>query len=454
MNKIIIISAAVALTLSSCGLRSKYESVTTVDDSLYGGVAELTENSATLGDLEWSELFTDPKLAEYIKKALENNSDLRTAELRVDQAAASLAASRLAYLPSLSLTPQGTVSGYVEGGSTKSYSIPVAASWEIDLFGRISNEKLLTKMLFDQQLYTTQAVRTEIVAAVANVYYTIAMLEEQLSIAKSTEQSWVESYRVAQSMMEAGMMNQAGLSQIEAGLYGVQIAVVGIEDSLKAANNAMCSLLAIAPESIEVGELSNAILPERFTVGVPLQMLSSRPDVMAVESAVAASFYSKNIARSALYPTLSLTGSLGWSNYLGVILDPAEFVFSAVGQLVQPLFNRGLTRAQIKSAEAELEIARIAFAQKLLDAGIEVNDSLTALQSAQANTKLYTDQVAALKLAADNTALMMEYGSTTYLEVLTAQQSYFNAQLGEVSNRFDELQSLIALYKSLGGGRF
>ncbi|MFI3305037.1 MAG: TolC family protein [Rikenellaceae bacterium] len=457
MKRIIICAAVAAVTLSSCGLYSKYEGTTSVDKAIYGGVAEERENGATLGDIEWSDLFTDTQLRSYIAEALESNSDLKMAKLRVEQSEASLVSSRLAYLPSVNFAPQGSLSGLVESGSSvyKSYTLPIAASWEVDLFGRITNTKLRTKMLYEQQQYVEQATRTEIVAAVANVYYTIAMLEEQLAISRSTEQSWEESYRTAKAMMDAGMMNQTGVSQIEAALYSVKISVAKLEDELTTINNTMCSLLGISPTKIVVGSLTDSSVPEDIMVGVPLQMLSSRPDVMAAESALAASFYSKNIARSALYPSLSLTGSLGWSNSFGsIVLDPADFIYSVVGQLVQPLFNRGLTRAQIKVAKADLEIARISFEQKLLDAGIEVNNSLRALQVASSNSSLYVDQVAAMRLAADQSLLMMENGSVTYLDVLTSQQSYYNSQLGEVSNRFEELQSLVSLYKSLGGGRF
>ncbi len=457
MNRSIITAAIVAISLSSCGIYTKYESKSAVDEAIYGGVAQASENAATLGDIEWEDLFTDSKLKGYIAQALESNSDLKMADLRVEQAEASLVSSRLAYLPSLNLAPQGTISGIAESGSPsyKSYNVPLAAAWEIDVFGRVTNTKLRAKMLYEQQKYATQAARTGVVAAVANIYYTISMVEEQLQIAKATEKSWEESYRASKAMMEAGMMNQAALSQIESALYGVQISVVKLEDELTTMRNTMCSLLAIAPQSVEVNRLSDSKIPDNVKVGVPLQMLSSRPDVMAAESALAASFYSTNVARSAFYPSLSLSATLGWTNnFGGVVLDPAKIIYSVVGQLVQPIFNRGMTRAQLKVAKADLEIARIAFEQKLLDAGIEVNNALRALESASANTALYADQVAAMKSASEQTALLMEHGSVTYLEVLTAQQNYYNSQLGEVSNRFEELQSLVALYKSLGGGRF
>lgn len=456
-----MMAASLSVTMSSCGLYSKYEPQSEVDETLFGEVGEFSSeaeaNKATYGDMMWSDIFTDPLLQGYIEQALANNSDLRSAELRVEQAEASMISSRLAYLPSLSLAPSWSTGGVVSTSdyNYKSYTVPVSCSWEIDIFGRITNTKLRTKMLMEQQRYAAQAVRTEIVAGVANLYYTVTMLKEQLAIAKATELSWGESYKAAQAMMESGYMDQTGLSQIEAGLYSVQMAVESLERDYEAVQNSMCSLLGIAPQGIESGELSDIETPETLKVGVPMQMLSSRPDLMAMESALAASFYSKNVARSAFYPTISLTGSLGWSNAFGTaILDPAEFIYSFVAQAVQPIFNKGLNRAQLKIAEADLQIATIAFEQKLLDSGIEVNDNITAFMTAQSTSALYSAQVEALERAAKGTQLLMDYGNVTYLEVLTSQQTLFNAQLGQVSNRFEQMQSLVALYKSLGGGRF
>ncbi len=456
-----IAASTLSIALSGCGLYSKYEATTEVDDSLFGDAGELSseseQNRATYGDLSWSDVFTDPMLQGYIEQALANNSDMRAAELRVEEAEASMISSRLAYLPSLSLAPYGGVGGVVGKSdySYETYSVPVSCAWEIDIFGRVTNTKLRTKMLLEQQRYVAQAVRTEIVAGVANIYYTTVMLKEQLEIAKATERSWNESYVASQAMMDAGYMDQTGLSQIEAGLYGVQVARESLERDYEAVQNSMCSLLAIAPQAIESGELSDIETPAALKVGVPMQMLASRPDVMAAEAALAASFYSTNIARSAFYPSISLSGSLGWGKAFGsAVLDPAEFVYSFVAQAVQPLFNKGLNRAQLKIAKAEFEIARISFEQTLLDSGLEVNNNITAFATAQRTSTLYSRQVEALERAAVGTQLLMDYGNVTYLEVLTSQQTLFNAQLGQVSNRFEQMQSLIALYKSLGGGRF
>ncbi len=461
---VIFILAAAAMTLNSCGLYSKYEKQTSVDESLYGDVVTRAEaahaggyvDSLTLGNVSWRDLFVDPKLKALIELGLENNSDLKMARLNIESAEAQMRAARLAYLPSLNIAAQLTGSGLMDSSRpVKSYSAPLSASWEFDLFGGLTNTKRATGMLLVQQELLAQSAQTQIVAAIANLYYTISMLEQQIKIAYITEKSWEQSYEVAKSMKQAGMMNQAGLSQIEASLYSVKMASVTLGENLTISQNAMCSLLAVAPRQIEGGELCDVELPISLQLGVPVQMLSSRPDVMAAEAALAASFYSRNVARSAFYPKLSLTGSATWTNLLGsVIVDPAEFIYSVVGSAVQPIFNRGLTRAQLEVAKNNLEITRIAFEQQLLDAGIEVNNAYKSLITAQSNAELYAQQIEALNIAAESTSLMMKHGSTTYLEVLTAQQTLFSAQLAQVGNRYDQMQGVISLYKALGGGRF
>ncbi len=456
-KEILVLTVALSLTLSSCGLYSKYEQTTEVDSNLYGDVAQPNEvaDSLTLGNLSWREVFTDTKLQSLIEQGLDNNTDLQTALLNVEAAKASLTASRLAYLPSVALNSEGAISGMMSGGeASKAHTSVVALSWEIDIFGKLTNQKLESKMLFEQQLHIVQAVQSQVVSSIATLYYTLAMLDEQIAIATATEQSWAESIDAARVMMEAGMMNEAGLAQMEASYLSVKSAVIDLEVARKKSENTLCSLLATSPQSITTNNLEDIVIPESIEVGIPMQMLSSRPDVMAAESALAASFYSRNVARSSFYPSITLTGSGGWTNELGnIISNPAQAVYSIVGDLVQPIFTRGLNRAQLVAAKAQLEQSRLAFEQTLIDSGIEVNNALTDMMSTKAKSALYASQVERLEVATSSTALMMKHGSTTYLEVLTAQQTLYNSELQLVSNRFDQMQSMITLYRALGGGR-
>ncbi len=458
--KKILLALTAALTLSSCGLYTKYEGRTTVDAKLYGDkVDEWSIGSDTtnmMGKISWKNLFSDTKLQTLVEQALTNNTDLRTAVLNVEIAQTAVKTSRLAFLPSLSLSAEGSISGLMEGGeATKTYTVPLSASWEIDIFGRLRNDRERAQMVAEQVGYVEQAVRTEIVAAVANLYYTLGMLDDQIKISTLTLESVTESVTTARALKEAGLMNEAGLAQLEANLYSVKNSKLSLVQARKESSNALCSLLAITPQQIEVTPLVESVTSGVTSIGVPLQMISSRPDVMAAEAALAASFYSENMARSSLYPSLTLSGAAGWTNDLGtVVVNPAELIYNLVGNVVQPIFSRGLNRAQLEVAKRTFEQSRLSFEQTLLDAGIEVNTALVQLASTKEQARNYRSQVAALEVAERSTKLLMEHGSTTYLEVLTAQQTLYSAQLQQVNNQYAQLSSFVALYKSLGGGRF
>lgn len=461
--KRIILAFTVALTMafSSCGLYTKYEAESTVDETLYGDkVSALShmlgaDTTHMMGNVSWREIFTDPVLQGLIDQALEQNNSLRTAVLNVENAKTALKVSRLAYVPSVAATGSFSTSGLVTGGSTESYTVGVTASWEVDIFGKLRNEKERAKMVAEQTELVEQAIRSQVVASTANLYYTMGMLDQQILIARKTLISWEESLVTARSLKEAGYMTDAGVSQIQAGLYGVMSSLADLEQARSESQNAMCSILAIAPQTIEVAALAELTLPREISLGVPMQMLSSRPDVMAAEAALAASFYSENAARAAFYPSITLSGTLGWTNALGgAILDPAEFMYNILASAVQPIFSRGLNKAQLEIAKNTVEQNRIAFEQTLLESGFEVNNALVLILNSTAKSEFYTRQVESLRSAAASTSLLMEHGSTTYLEVLTAQQSYFNAQLQQVSNTYSQTQGVISLYNAMGGGRF
>ncbi len=454
---ILVLTVALSLTLSSCGLYSKYDKATEVDANLYGAVtgATIVDDSLSLGNLTWREVFTDTELLGLIEMGLENNSDLQKALLNVESAKASLTAARLAYLPSVALTAEGSSAGLISGTTAESYTVAGAVSWEIDIFGKLTNQKLQSKSIFEQQVYIAQGVRSQVVATIAQLYYSLAMLDEQIAISTATEKSWAESVETAKALKSAGMMNEAGVAQLEASYLSVKNSVITLKSAREQNQNALCGLLMMTPQPISTLPLEDVSLAGEISLGVPMMMLSARPDVMAAESALAASFYSRNVARSSFYPSITLTGAAGWANALGtIVLDPAEAIFSVVGDLVQPIFTRGLNRAQLVAAKAQLEQSRLTFEQTLLNSGIEVNDALITLMSSIEMSSNYSSQVERLSVAAESTALMMKHGSTTYLEVLTAQQTLYNAELQQVSNRFDQLQGLITLYSSLGGGRF
>ncbi len=440
--------------LSGCGIYTKYKPATEVPDGLFGEEVNATDSVNSLGNLSWREVFTDPQLQSLIEKGLQNNTNLLTAQQRVKESEATLLSSKLAYLPSLSLTPQGTVSSYDKAKATQTYTLPVTASWELDIFGRIRNGKRQAQALLAQSKDYEQAVKTQLIASIANTYYTLLMLDEQIRIAESTEQVWKESVESTRALMDAGMATEAAVAQTEATYYSIRTTVLDLHDQLKQTENALCNVLAEVPHTIGRGKLENQVLPESFSVGVPLQLLSNRPDVRNAERGLESAFYGVNQARSSFYPSIVLSGSAGWSNNSGMgIVNPGKLLASAVGSLTQPLFNKGQNIAQYKIAKAKQEEARLNFQQTVLNAGVEVNNALTSYQTAKEKSEEYGKQVESLERAVESTALLMEHGNTTYLEVLTARQTLLNAQLTQVSNRFAEMQSVVTIYQALGGGQ-
>ncbi len=452
MKKIILLSAVTVL-LSSCGIYSKYKPETAVPDNLYGEGIE-TADTAGIGDRDWHELFSDPKLQALIEQGLQNNTDYQSAQLRVKEAEAALMSARLAFLPSFALSPQGTVSSFDARKATQTYSLPVTASWELDIFGRMHNAKLQAKAVYAQSEDYRQAVRTQLVAGIANSYYTLLMLDEQLAITRETEEAWRETVFSTRALMNAGMADEAAVSQMEATYYQVQASALDLKEQINQVENSLALLLAETPRYFERGTLDEQQFPEDLSVGVPVQMLSNRPDVRSAERSLEAAFYGTNQARASFYPSVVLSGSAGWTNSAGaMIVNPGKYLASAVGSLTQPLFNRGQVIAQYRIAQAQQEEASLAFQQTLLNAGSEVNDALVAYQTSREKTILFDKQIVSLEKALKSTSLLMEHGTSTYLEVLTARQSLLSTQLSQTANRFSEIQSVVNLYHALGGGR-
>ena len=447
-----------ATTLNSCHIYKKYERPDMDVQGLFRDTVSVTDtlaaDSLNIGDLPWTDIFTDPILQDLIRQGLENNSDLRTAMLQVESAQASFRAAQLAFLPSLNLTPQGGVSSFDGSKGTWTYNVPVSASWEIDIFGRVLNSKRNAKAALMQSRAYQQAVRTQLIATIANGYYTLLMLDKQLAITEETALLWQQSVEMMKSMKEAGMTNEAAVAQSEANCHAIAASIPSLRQQIRETENSLATLLYKAPQTIERGNFEDQVLPEILHVGVPVQMLANRPDVQSAELSLAAAYYSANIARSALYPNLVISGSAGWTNSAGsAIVNPGKILLSAAASLVQPLFNHGSNIANLKAAKAQQEIAAINFQQTILNAGKEVSDALYEFQANKGILSQRTRQVEALQRAVESTESLMKLGTSTYLEVLTAQQSLLSAQLSEVSDTYQCMVAVVSLYHALGGGR-
>lgn len=441
--------------LSSCHIYRNYQRPDNLPtDSLFRDADnQPVTDSLSLGDLPWQEIFQDTLLQQYIRYGLEHNTDMQTALLRVDQAKAQLTAARLSFLPSLTLSPQGTLTSTAGSKTVKTYELPVQASWEIDLFGNLRNAKKGTQATLLQQQAYQQAVRSELIAGIANTYYSLLMLDEQVAISQSTLEVWKEQVRTMEARMKVGEETENAVTQARASLYELEATHNDLLRQQRETENSLCTLLGMTSRSLERGTLDKQIFPETLPTGIPVRLLSRRPDIVQAEMTLANAYYTTNQARSAFYPNLNLSGSAGWTNALGqAVTNPGDWILSAVASLTQPLFNRGKLISNLRVSKDEEQIALLNYRQALLDAGQEVNDALYATESAGRSLESHRKQCRELERTVQTSEALYRTGNATYLELLTARQSLLNARLNVVTDSFTQCQAVINLYQALGGG--
>jgi NodT family efflux transporter outer membrane factor (OMF) lipoprotein len=436
--KIIIVAAAI-LTLGSCSMYREYERPKLhYLDSLYRRLPDL-QDSSSIAELSWREFFADTTLQEWIRLGISFNTDLSIARFKVDQAQATLHAARRAFFPSASLSAEAGING-----ESMSNSLTPSFSWEADIFGKMTNAKRSAVAAVEQSVAYKQAVQTQLIATIAETYYTLLMLDAQLAVSQRTQKTWEENIRTLEALKMAGKTNEAAVLQAKANMLDVQNSIYVLHKKIFETENAFSSLIGIVPIIIDRGTLEGQEFIEHLSGGLPAEILGNRPDVRQAELQLKQAFYATNQARASFYPTVKLDGFLRF--------DPSGFITDLGASLLQPLYARGLNNAQLRRAEAQQKIALYEFRQKLLDAGIEVNNALVALKTAQSMVKIDKKQIVHLQAAVWNTQLLMKHGNTNYLEVLTAQQKLLQAELSEISDRYEEIRSVINLYHALGGG--
>jgi len=459
IKSIICLLLAMVL-LDSCHLYKKYERPD--DLQVKGLYRDMVSDTDTLvadtlyyfGNVPWRQVFTDPILQSHIENALQRNADLKNAVLSVQQAEAALHAARLSYLPMFQLAPTGTIASWDKGKASQTYSLPLTASWQVDLFGQLLNPHRKAKVTYQQMIYYQQAVQTQIVATVANLYYTLLMLDKQLQISQENADIMQNMVETMEAMRDAAMTNSASVEQTRYQYAQILASLPDIKQSIRETENALCLILAEPAHIIARGNLEEVSLPQQWSTGIPLQLLSYRPDVKAAEMSLAASFYDTNTAHAAFYPGITITGQAGWTNSAGsAVVNPGKLLATVVGSLVQPVFYRGKLTAALKQAQAAEEQAKNNFQATLLSAGNEVSNAIFQYQMTSEKQEARKIQLESSKKAAEFTRELFNLGSSSYLEVLQAQQSYLSAQLSEVSDSYNRAQAVIALYQALGGGR-
>ncbi len=454
----LILAASLSLSvLNGCGIYKKYD-VDNVDSALvkeYAAALEQQTDSQAFGNLKWQQVFTDPVLVDLINGALENNKDLANAKLNVDMAHAQMLGARLSYLPSVALAPNGAGVSYASSALSWSYQIPLAVSWEVDIFGKLLNSKRGAEAGYRQAKAYEQAVRSQIIAGVANCYYSLSALNTQLEISRTTAGLWKQSVQVMRDLKEAGRLNESAVVQSNAQYYSILGSITDLEAQVHHLNNTLSLLMNVMPQKWDIPANASITAPVEYTGAIPMTALAARPDVQAAEMNLAVAYYSTASARAAFYPGLSITANGGFTNLLGsFIKNPGDWFLQLAGSLTAPLFARGQNIARLKAAKATQQQALNNFEYSIMSAAAEVSNAMTVYEKAVEKQKYLAVQVEELTKSVDYTTELMLYGgSTSYLEVLTAQQGLLQAQLGQVSSNLTASQAVINLYQSLGGGR-
>lgn len=459
ITNIIMVGLATLVFTSCKSLYGKYERPEVNTTGLVRDVISDTDTLAvtdttTFANLPWRELFTDPKLQALIETGLENNPDLLNAALNVQMAEAQLKASKLAFLPSVSFSPQGTLTSWDGNKASKTYSLPINASWNLDIFGNLLSQKRSTQMFLLQMKDVQVSVQSSLIANIANMYYTLLMLDEQMRIINEMEQLTKETWEIMKVQKDAitGVRSTA-VQAAEASYYSVLAQKEDMRRQIRETENSLSLLLGRQAGLIERGTLAEQSLPTEFSTGVGIQLLANRADVHANEMALAQCFHDVQNARSRFYPSLSISGSGAFTNSSGAgIVNPGAWLLSAVGSLVQPIFQNGQLVANLKVAKATYEQAYNTWQNSVLQAGAEVSNALVLYNASDAKSKIEEKQVTVLKQNVEDTRMLMATAGSTYLEVIDAQSSLLNAELSKVQDDFYKMQAVVNLYYALGGG--
>ncbi len=462
MKKIMIMMSA-ALLLSSCGLYNKYERPTVETEGLIRDplspadtLAVAPQDTASFGNMPWRSVFTDPQLQQLIEQGLERNTNLLNAALTVKMYETMLSAAKLAFLPAIQIggtSPMGTIATVHTSPSveTKSYSIPVSASWTLDLFGNILSQKRSTQMKLLGYKDYQMAVRAQVISGIANSYYTLLMLDEQLRIVTEMSKMAKETWNVTEKQFNLGRARANAVHSAEAAYLSTLTQINDFERQIRATENALSLLIGEAGHQIPRSTLAEQSLPDEFAVGVGVALLQNRPDVHNTEMNLASCFHDVQTARSKFYPNITIGVSAAFTNNNGV-LNPGKWLTSLFGSLTQPVFQRGALIANLKVSKLQYEQAFNTWQNTILKAGNEVSNALVNYNQYEANSKLEAQRVEALRKAVDATIALYHSSGTNYIEVLTAQTQLLSAQLALATDDFNKMQSVVSLYTALGGG--
>ncbi len=423
---------------------------------------QAVEEGESLANLPWWDLFQDPQLQSLVRVALEENQDLGIAAARIDEFRAALGVTRSSQFPTLDLSAaagrtrpsENVFPGGLAGDTVDNYRLSADVFFEVDLFGRLrrSTEAARAELLATEE--ARRSLTISLVASVASTYMLLRDLDAQLEIARRTEAARRDSLGIIQARFDKGTVPRLDLNQAEIELAVASAAAAAAERAVAQTEHALSLLLGRNPGPIVRGlALRQQAVPPAVPAGLPSELLQRRPDVLAAEASLAAQTARIGVAEAARWPSLSLTGALGYeSSDLSDLTASGSDFWSIGGGLLAPVFNAGRNRSRVEIERARARQALLTYEQAVQRAFAEVEDALVAVRTYRDEHAARTRQVAAARSAARLSRARYDGGVTSYLEVLDSDRSLFNAELAESQTLRLYLDAVIRLYKALGGG--
>ncbi|MBX9888826.1 MAG: efflux transporter outer membrane subunit [Flavobacteriaceae bacterium] len=462
-NKIykIVLLTVTATLIQSCFVAKEYERPELKTANLYRN-AVVTSDTASLAAISWDKVFTDPLLQKYISKGLKNNLDIRIAMQNLVAAEATMKQGKAGYFPTLTATTDWThqtISKNSQSGTflrnlnVDQYQLSGNLSWEADIWGKIRSNKRAANAAFLQTTAANQAIKTELIASIATLYYQLLSVDAQIKIAEKTLINRDKSVETIVALKKAGNVTEVGVKQTEAQKYATELIIADLKNSTIILENTLSTLLNDPTVEIERATFESQNLQPAITLGVPASLLRNRPDVIAAEYNLITNFEMTNVAKSGFYPSLRVTASGGFQSIdLKEWFSANSLFASVITGLTQPIFNQRQVKTKYEVAKANQEKAYLQFEQSLLIAGKEVSDALAQYNNETYKITIREKQVDALGKASQFSDELLNYGLANYLEVLTAKDAALNAELSLADNKFQQYKAIVQLYKALGGG--
>jgi len=409
--------------------------------------------------MKWSEIFTDTTLQQLISDGLASNVDLKIAVERINQSKANLKLKKVAFLPSV----VGRVSvkesrlafpqGFGLFDQSTQYDLGISAGWELDVWGKLQSAKksaIATLLATDA---AKRAIQTQLIANIANSYFELLILDEQLKILKKTAKNRETEANTIKYLFENSIINGVAVVQSEANFYEAELAIPDIEQMITETEHALCVLLAKSPSKINRSSLENQKLVYNLKTGVPMQLLANRPDVQQAEYNFRRAFEESNVARSYFYPSLTISGETGFSNFgLKNWFSNGGIFGNIAGGLMQPIFNKGINKARLETALSLQKEALYNFESSILKASEEVSNALSKYDNATSKEHKRKKQLELLSKSVEFNKELLKNSTTNYTDVLAAEQNLLNAQLKSIDDQRQKLHALVNLYRALGGG--